>query len=137
MGWIFPLISSTVNALASVKKVRKSGSAERVLAKQILTGIGVLIAGRLTEAFGYYGYFGRVFRSGKSLFSIETWTDTHYYSFIWRRIFMVEALQIIGWAMIINAVIQFFLIKNGGAEKTVRNLMIYASLVVLVATPFI
>ncbi|UJG41047.1 MAG: hypothetical protein K9W45_00975 [Candidatus Heimdallarchaeum aukensis] len=57
MGWIFPLISSTVNALASVKKVRKSGSAERVLAKQILTGIGVLIAGRLTEAFGYYGYF--------------------------------------------------------------------------------
>ncbi|MCK4973430.1 MAG: hypothetical protein KAS52_08920, partial [Candidatus Heimdallarchaeota archaeon] len=60
----FILISSVVNSLATTKSALKGTSPGKLLFKRILTGVGILLAGRITETFGYYGYFGRVLRSG-------------------------------------------------------------------------
>ncbi len=134
----FILISSVVNSLATTKSAIKRTPPGKLLFKRILTGVGILIAGRITETFGYYGYFGRVLRSGDSILAASTWTDPFALSFFWRRIFMMEALQIIGWCQIITGVVAFFLVRNGGAKKLARNLIIYSGLavVILVATPF-
>jgi len=134
----FILISSVVNSLATTKSALKGIPPEKLLFKRILTGVGILLAGRITETFGYYGYFGRVLRSGDSILQASTWTEPFALSFFWRRIFMMEALQIIGWCQIITGIIAFLLINNGGAKKLVRNLIIYSVLAVaiLVATPF-
>ncbi|MCG3223481.1 MAG: hypothetical protein H7647_03375, partial [Candidatus Heimdallarchaeota archaeon] len=134
----FVLISSVVNSLATTKSALKGIQPGKLLFKRLLTGVGILLAGRITETFGYYGYFGRVIRSGDSILQASTWTDPFAVSFLWRRIFMMEALQIIGWCQIITGIIAFLLVRNGGAKKFVRNLIIYSGLavVVLVATPF-
>ncbi|MCK4895937.1 MAG: hypothetical protein KAS47_03960 [Candidatus Heimdallarchaeota archaeon] len=134
----FILISSVVNSLATTKSALKGTSPGKLLFKRILTGVGILLAGRITETFGYYGYFGRVLRSGNSILQASTWTDSFALSFFWRRIFMMEALQIIGWCQIITGIIAFFLIRNGGTKKFVRNIIIYSGLAaaILVATPF-
>jgi hypothetical protein len=134
----FILISSVVNSLATTKSALKGTQPGKLLFKRLLTGVGILLAGRITETFGYYGYFGRVIRSGDSILQASTWTDPFAVTFLWRRIFMMEALQIIGWSQIITGIIAFLLVRKGGAKKFVRNIIIYASLAVaiLVATPF-
>ncbi|MBY9002191.1 MAG: hypothetical protein KGD64_14825, partial [Candidatus Heimdallarchaeota archaeon] len=134
----FILISSVVNGLATTKSALKGTQPNKLLFKRILTGVGILIAGRITETLGYYGYFGRVLTSGNSILQATTWTDPFSVSFFWRRIFMMEALQIIGWCQIITGLIAFILIRKGGVQKFTRNLIIYVSLavIVLVASPF-
>ncbi len=65
VGWAgyFLLISAIVNALAMSKRASKGHKPIQILTKQILTGVGVLFAGMLTEGLiGYYGYFGLALR---------------------------------------------------------------------------
>ena len=134
----FILISSVVNSLATTKSALKGINPNQLLVKRVLTGIGILVAGRLTEMFGYYGYFGRVFWSGEAILSASTWTNPIYTSFLWRRIFMMEALQIIGWCQIITGIVTYFLVRKNGVEKFLRNIIIYAvfAVAILVASPF-
>ena len=140
-GWAgyFLLISGTVNALTTTKAVLNGKSPIKQLKKQILSGIGVLVVGFLTEGLGYYGVFGRILRSEEGIFSLESWTNPYYLSPIWRRVFLMEALQIIGWCMIINGIIQFFLLRKGGGEKYLRNIIIYGVLtvIILALTPLV
>ncbi len=140
-GWAgyFLLISSVVNSYTMTKRAQRGQNLEKSLVKQVFTGIGILVAGRMAEGFGYYGYFGRVFRSGNSLLEANTWNDPIAASFIWRRIFMLEALQIIGWSMIIMASVHYLLMRNGGFENLKKNIAVYASLaiLVLILSPFI
>ena len=51
----------------------------------------------------------------------------------------MEALQIIGWAMIITAILLYFLNIRGGYQKTKRNLLVTLSVIILlsVITPFL
>ena len=134
----FILISSVVNSLATTKSALKGINPNQLLVKRILTGIGILVAGRLTEMFGYYGYFGRVFWSGETILSASTWTNPIYTSFLWRRIFMMEALQIIGWCQIITGIVTYFLVRKNGVQKFLRNIIIYSvlAIAILVASPF-
>jgi len=50
-GWAgyFLLISAIVNVLAMTKKAAKGYDPNKILAKQILTGVGLLIVGAITE----------------------------------------------------------------------------------------
>lgn len=139
-NWVgyFILISAIVNSFATTKKVLAGGSPEKLFGKQVLTGIGIWIAGAITESLGYYGYFGRVLRSGE-VFTATPWVDPVNISFLWRRFFMLEALQIIAYAMIFTAIVQYFLIRKGGVEKFGRNIIIYGSLalIIVIASPFV
>ncbi|NHJ86072.1 MAG: hypothetical protein FK734_11465 [Asgard group archaeon] len=139
-NWVgyFILISAIVNAYATTKKALAGFPPGRLFGKQILTGLGILLAGVVTESFGYYGYFGSVFRSGET-FTAAPWIDPDIVAKLWERFFLMEALQIIGWCMIITAIIQYFLFIKGGAEKFVRNIIILGSLtiVILVLSPVI
>jgi hypothetical protein len=128
----FILISAIVNAYSTTKKaVLGTDSPEKLFGKQILTALGILIAGYITESLGYYGYFGRVLRSG-AVFTRDAWTDPISISFIWRKFFMMEALQSIGWCMLLTSIIHYFLLRKEGANKFKRNIIIYSVLTVLI-----
>jgi len=139
-NWIgyFIIISAIVNAYATTKKALAGTPPRRLFGKQILTGIGILIAGAITEGFGYYGYFGAVLRSDHP-FTAAAWTNPNIVNNIWRQFFHMEALQIIGWCMIITAIIQYFLFIKGGASKYLRNIIVLGSLtlVIFILSPII
>ncbi|WP_457558459.1 hypothetical protein [Candidatus Harpocratesius sp.] len=126
----FVLLSGIVTTLTFFKSTIKGKSVKNLLKKQFLTGFGILIVGYLTEAFGYYGYFGSSIRAEKLL---------NIMPFLWRRLFIMEALQIIGYTYILNAIILYFLSINNGVSKYRRNITIYAILfmIVLGFTPLI
>ncbi|MBN1329845.1 MAG: hypothetical protein JXA54_10260 [Candidatus Heimdallarchaeota archaeon] len=139
-NWIgyFIIISAIVNAYATTKKALTGTPLGRLFGKQILSGIGILLAGVITESFGYYGYFGVVLRSDQP-FTATAWTNPDAISAIWERFFLMEALQIIGWCMIITAIIQYFLFLRGGADKYIRNIIVLGSitLVIFILSPII
>ncbi|MHA1116210.1 MAG: heparan-alpha-glucosaminide N-acetyltransferase domain-containing protein [Candidatus Heimdallarchaeaceae archaeon] len=128
-GWAgyFLLISAIVNVLAMTKKAAKGYDPNKILAKQILTGVGLLIVGAITEGLLYYGYIGTSIRSkGTTPWAIHTVQD--FWLRFGRAFFTMETLQAIGWCMIINGIIHYFLIKNKGYLKIKRNVLIYAGL---------
>ncbi len=135
-GWAgyFLIISAIVNALAMSKSASKGNNPVQILVKQLLTGVGVLVAAALTDGLiGYYGYFGSALRSGN-------WAYSRFINiFVGRSFFMMETLHTIGWCMIINALVHFLLIRKNGFKKLKRNIIIYAILtvVVIIASPFI
>ncbi len=151
---IFILVSGVVNTVSFVKRVSRGDATSRVFLKQILTGFGILIAGFIAESFGYYGYFGTLIKT-KIPFMASTWisnlegvesleqyallADSNIVSKIWTQIFRMEALQIIGYLMIIIAIVLFFLNRNNGYKKVKRNLFIILGLIVVitVTTPFL
>jgi len=125
----FLLISSTVNSLAMTKKIaQKRIQANRMLFKQLLTGFGILIVAYLAACFGYGGYFGESVREG--------WQPADV---IYRKMFSMTTLHIIGWSMIINGIIHYFLMRKDGHEKYKRNMIIYSvlALCIIVTSPFI
>ncbi len=132
-NWIgyFIIISAIVNAYATTKKALAGFPPGKLFAKQIVTGFGILLAGVITESFGYYGYFGSVISSG-NFFQAATWTDPANVAALWQRFFLMEALQIIGWCMILTAIIQYFLYRRDGVQKFTRNLIILGVLTLLI-----
>ncbi|MHA1829638.1 MAG: TM2 domain-containing protein [Candidatus Heimdallarchaeaceae archaeon] len=136
-GWAgyFLIISAIVNSLAMTKKANKGSSLEQILIKQLLTGVGILIAAMFTEGImGYYGFLGSVIRGLKE-FSYSSFLEV----FLGRTFFLMETLQAIGWCMIINAIIHYLLMINTGKQKYNRNIIIYLVLtvVIIVVSPFV
>jgi len=125
----FLFISSTVNSMAISKRITDGYNPKTVLIKQILSGAALCIANIIDDSFLYQGYFGVAFRTGD-------WTNTYP---LWNGFFSMGTLRIIGWSMIINAVILFFLLRNNGHEKYRRNIIIFSSLalLILILSPFI
>jgi hypothetical protein len=125
----FLLISAIVNSLAMTKRAARDFSPVKIMLKQIITGLGLLIAGAITEGLLYYGYLGQSIR-GSYTYGIDAFRVTS--STVWdqfgRAFFTMETLQAIGWCMIINGIIHYFLMIKKGYEKQDRNIVIYAVL---------
>ncbi len=130
-GWAgyFLLISATVNSLAMTKRSMRGENPEKIVLKQVLTGIGILVSAYITESFMYHGYLGHALRYG----------DWSYTFPIKGRLFMMETLHCIAWCMIINGFIHYLLIRNNGHNRFWRNLCVYSalSIVVIALTPFV
>lgn len=125
----FILISASVNSFSMTKRASRGSDIKIGLYKQLFTGFGILFIGWLTESFtGMHGYLGYVIRDGD-------WTN--FYP-AWKALFVMKALQIIGWSIIINSIIHFLLMRNGGHKLYKRNLLIYCAIVlgILIITPF-
>jgi len=75
------------------------------------------------------GYFGLAIRTGD-------WSN--FYP-MWSGFFAMYTLQIIGFSMIINGIIHYFLMRNDGCYKYRRNMLIYFTLFLLIVifSPFI
>lgn len=130
-GWatFFILISASVNSFSMTKRAMKGADIRVVLYKQLFTGFGILFIGWLIESFiGMHGYLGYAIRDGD-------WTNLYP---AWKALFVMKALQIIGWSVIINSIIHFLLMRNGGSRLYNRNLLIYCAIIlgIIVITPF-
>ncbi|MCG3227625.1 MAG: hypothetical protein H7645_11965, partial [Candidatus Heimdallarchaeota archaeon] len=92
-GWatFFILISASVNSFSMTKRAMKGADIRVVLYKQLFTGFGILFIGWLIESFiGMHGYLGYAIRDGD-------WTNLYP---AWKALFVMKALQIIGWSVI-------------------------------------
>ncbi|MCG3222658.1 MAG: hypothetical protein H7641_14860 [Candidatus Heimdallarchaeota archaeon] len=130
-GWatFFILISASVNSFSMTKRAMKGADIRVVLYKQLFTGFGILFIGWLVESFiGMHGYLGYAIRDGD-------WTNLYP---AWKALFVMKALQIIGWSVIINSIIHFLLMRNGGSRLYSRNLIIYCAIFlgIVIITPF-
>ncbi len=130
--WIsfFILLSGSVNAYVMSKKVLNGLKPSSLLRKQILNGVLILVFGRLQEnVIGYFGYLGYSLRTG-------IWTNfmTLYTSF-----WTIRALDVIGWCIILNAIVYYLLMLKGGSRQYLRNVIIYLVLGagILAVTPII
>jgi hypothetical protein len=125
----FILISGAVNSFSMTRRAKKGVDLRMVLYKQLFTGFGILFIGWLTESFvGMHGYLGYAIRDGD-------WTNLYP---AWRALFVMKALQIIGWSTIFNSIIHLLLMRNGGYNLYKRNLIIYVAIIIgiIVISPF-
>ncbi|MHA2256052.1 MAG: hypothetical protein ACXAAM_08275 [Candidatus Heimdallarchaeaceae archaeon] len=96
----FILISASVNSFSMTRRAVQGKDVRLSLYKQLFSGVGILFIGWFTESFiGMQGYLGYAIRDGD-------WTNLYP---IWNALFVMKALQIIGWSLIINSVIHFLL----------------------------
>jgi hypothetical protein len=125
----FLLISSTVNTLSMQKRIAAGQEPKKVVLKQVLTGIGILLVGVVDESLLYWGYFGVGFRTGN-------WSNTYP---LWNGFFSMGTLQIIGWSLIITGLINYLIMQDNGHQKYRRNMLVYGILTALVITltPFV
>ncbi len=125
----FLLISIAVNTLSMVKAAQKGSNLEKVLGRRLITGVFLILADYIIEAFLYYGYLGNSIKNG-------TWGDA---SRLWLHFFGIRTLQIIAWSIIICSVINYFLLRKNGHEKFTRNIIIYGvlALSILSSTHFV
>ncbi|MHA1828573.1 MAG: hypothetical protein ACTSX6_07990 [Candidatus Heimdallarchaeaceae archaeon] len=126
----FLLLSATVNSLGMSRSSYTSKDFNRILYKKLIAGGALVVFGQIIESFGYYGYFGYLLQ-GKI-----HWTDSYE---IWSAFFGIMTVQIIGWSLIITALLNYLLLRNEGHNHYLRNMLIYAflTLSVLVLTPFV
>ena len=125
----FLFISAVVNTLSMTKRTIVHDDSSKILAKQAITGVGILTAGFLSDGFGYNGYFGLALRTGD-------WTN---YQPIYQYFFTMHTLRIIGWCLIINSLVTYFLIRKKGYLKYIRNMIVYGvlAIVIIILSPFI
>ncbi len=126
----FLFISSVVNSYTFIRKAKTDVIPSKLLFKQITTGVALIILAYFIE--GILGYYGDI---GYSIRRLE-WTNFAYFKV---EILWFQTLQIIGICLVINGVLLYLLMRNNGFEKVIRNIVIFACLIlfVLVLTPFI
>ncbi len=127
----FLLISAIVNSLAMTKRAARDFSPEKIMLKQVITGLGLLVAGAITEGLFYYGYLGNSIR-GSITQGISAFRVTSFWDQFGRAFFTMETLQAIGWCMIINGIIHYFLMRKKGYQKQKRNTIIYTVLAFII-----
>jgi len=122
-GWAgyFLLISAIVNSYSMTKKVNKGYSAEQSLLKQVITGVGILVIAIISESvIGYHGYLGHALSGHISWKVTDFWASP-----LAKGFYTMETLQAIAWCMIINAIVQYFMLRKKGYEKFKRNMIVY------------
>ncbi|MCF2144540.1 MAG: DUF1624 domain-containing protein [Candidatus Heimdallarchaeota archaeon] len=120
----FLFISAIVNTYSFSKKARNQQDLGKLLVKNTIAGTLVIVIGYLVEGLGYFGYFGTALREGQ-------WDTFRAFS---GENFWIQTLQIIGFALIINGIVQFLLFRKGGVEKERRNIVIYVLLTIFILT---
>ncbi len=126
----FLFISSVVNSYTFIRKTKADISPLKSLLKQITTGVVLIILAYFIE--GILGYYGDI---GYSIRTLE-WTNFAYFKV---EVLWFQTLQIIGICLVINGLLMYILMRNKGYEKVIRNIAIFACLIlfVIVLTPFI
>ncbi len=133
----FLFISATVNSLVFASKVRVGVNPKKLLQKNLISGGILVVVGYFVEGLGYWGYFGTSFREWAVTGNfVESFSS--FRPFVAEG-FFIQTLQIIGLAIMINGIILYFLLKDKGYEKSVRNTIIFGVLTALVlfVTPFL
>jgi len=126
----FLFISSVVNSYTFIRKTKADVNPSKLLLKQVTTGVALIILAYFIE--GILGYYGDI---GYSIRRLE-WTNFAYFKV---EILWFQTLQIIGICLVINGLLLYLLMRNKGHEKVIRNIVIFAFLIliVIVLTPFI
>lgn len=126
---LFLLISMSVNVIAVERRLNRGVALETMRNKQVWTGVLILIIAYFTEAVtAYSGFLGSSFRN-------KAWNPQK----LSNGLFNWETLNAIGASIIITSLVVYYLYRNGGQEKTSRNVRVLSILaaICLLLTPVI
>lgn len=123
----FLIISAIANVYAISKGLHKGKSRGKILLKQVLSGLVLIVWGTIVELF--FNEWGM----------IRKWADTGNLEVRITDIYNAEALVNIGWAVIFAGLVLYILSANDGIRKTKRNALVFAilALLVLIITPLV
>ena len=130
----FILISGAANCYVMMRGAKKGGSAGKIAARQIGGGLFLVIFGHLKDTFiNQWGILRDWYLDG--LFGSGTFDWSTQWSESWQLGIISEAIQSIGWTVLLTSIIMLLLIKILGAEK--RKMIIVAMLVIAFAVIFV
>jgi hypothetical protein len=123
----FLFMSSAINTYVTIRRAYRNRNMLNNMLKQIVTGLVLIFFGWFDTSFGYNGYLGQ------NILGNSNWSN---FTPLYVGIFQSETLHMIGMALILNAIILYFLTRNDGHKKYRRNMLVYFSLsfVVLAVT---
>lgn len=124
-GSFFIMISATGNCISMQKQFSKGKNFKQVVLRQFVNGLILLVFSFLVEGlFQYYGYLGTIF----------AWNGHEHdlTRIIWHA-YSITPVTCLAGAMILSAVVDWFVTLNEGYKKIKRNMIIYG----FVATFFI
>lgn len=119
----FLFMSSAINTYVTIRRAHKNSNMLKNMLKQVVTGFVLIFFGWLDTSFGYNGYLGQ------NILGNSSWSN---FAPLYIGLFQAETLHMIGIALILNAIILYFLTLNDGHKKYRRNMLVYFSLVFVV-----
>lgn len=130
--WIsfFILLSAITNTYSMLKKAKRGQEINTLLIRQVVTGLLIVLIGKIKQSIiGYDGYIGEVVRFGD-------WSNTYPFKRAW---FESQALDVIGYSIIVLSVINYLFIKANILNHIKRAITVYAILAILsiIITPFL
>jgi hypothetical protein len=131
MAGLFLMVSTVSHTLSIREQLRAGKPLNGVIVKQMIAGFLLLAFAFFVESvLGQHGFFGRMAYTplvGDMSFGESIVQNA---SVILYRGFHFMTLHTIAWAIIVNSVIQWFLLRKGGVEKVSRNVKVYLGLIV-------
>ncbi|MHA1685644.1 MAG: hypothetical protein ACTSYD_04455 [Candidatus Heimdallarchaeaceae archaeon] len=130
--WIsfFILLSAITNTYSMLKKAKRGQEVHTLLVRQVVTGLLIVLVGKIKQMIiGYDGYIGEVVRYGD-------WSNTYPFRRAW---FESQALDVIGYSIVIISIINYLLIRFNILRHLKRSIIIYSVLAVIsiVVTPYL
>ncbi|MEA2071937.1 MAG: heparan-alpha-glucosaminide N-acetyltransferase domain-containing protein [Asgard group archaeon] len=126
LAGFFLLISATGNMVSIYRRLHNGQSIKKIVLKQVIGGIILLIFAMLSEAvIGYHGVVGSFFKN------LNNPAATNWQIMLWRWN-TFETVHTIAWCMIINGLVQGALSLKDNWKNTKRMVISYAVLIVLV-----
>lgn len=140
MAGLFLMVSSISHTISIRERLRKGVALEKVIAGQLIGGFALLALAFLVEsAIGHHGFLGRLaYYDPSSGIGLMDTVRLHSPRLLYRG-FHFMTLHTIAWCAIINSVIQYFLYRGEGHERTRRNTSVYIVLIisVIALTPLV
>ena len=139
MAGLFLLVSTISHTLSIREQLKAGRPLNGTIARQLMSGVLLLVFAFVVEStLGQHGFLGRMAYTplvGETSFTTALMENA---SLVLYRGFHFMTLHTIAWSVIVNSAVQWFLFRNGGAEKVSRNVKVYIGLTiaVLVLTPF-
>lgn len=131
MAGLFLMVSTVSHTLSVREQLRAGKPLNGVITKQILSGFLLLAFAFIVEStLGQHGFFGRMAYTplvGDMSFGESLVQNSEVILF---RGFHFMTLHTIAWAVIVNSVVQWALLRNGGVYKVSRNVKVYLGLIV-------
>jgi len=131
MAGLFLMVSTVSHTLSIREQLRAGKPLSGVIAKQMMSGFLLLAFALLVESvLGPHGFLGRMAYTPLVGDMSIGGSIVQNSEVILYRGFHFMTLHTIAWAVIVNSVIQWFLLRKGGVDKVSRNVKVYLGLIV-------
>jgi hypothetical protein len=119
----FILISGAANVYSMTKGIKKGIKPEKILKKQVFVGTFLVVFGHLKDTFiNQWGIFREYYLAGG--FNSENFDWSTEWAEKWQLGYTSEAIQSIGWCMLLTSIIYYSILKFNDIDERKKNAII-------------